>query len=508
MKKIIYISLLVIAACSFWSCKESALETAPTDMVGGGSVFGDPKAAQVAVNGIYRALFMNGWSTNWKDENPGMMSLTLVKDLHGEDHLMAAQGQGWFYYDYSYQVDSDYTGVSGRQYSMWSLNYTVIAQANYVIAEEESLREMGSLGADVVAQAYTLRAFAYMSLYEWFCKGSYSKSKDSPGVPIYTEPTSQETVGKPRGTVAQVFEQINTDFQKAIELFQEGGIDQPHPSHLDLYATYALWARAAQIQEDWAKAGEYANAALAKPGLKRVASVSEIGKFNNCKSSNIFWGFEVIADQTSPYGAYLSHMDPEGGYGDRARQCIDAWLWNQIPDTDERKRNWWEDPTDYEYIAYGQNKFRYSDVSTFLGDVLYLRAEEMILIAAEAACRTGNYEGTRNLLTELGGNRDSEYSNRLEKYINSADYNTNTHGDFNTLMDEILFQRRIELWSEGFGRAFDLRRLSLGYTRDYEGTNHPAKRTLDPDDNRFVTLIPQKEFDSNESFTVADQNPR
>lgn len=508
MKKIIYISVLIAMITSLWSCQESSLETNPTDMVSSEMIFGTPDAAQVAVNGIYRALFNNGWSERWGHENPGMMTLSIVKDLHGEDHFMSSQGQGWFFFDYTYQVDSDYTGVDGRQYSMWNLNYTVIAQTNFVIAEEESLKAMGSQGTNVVAQAYTLRAFAYMCLYEWFCKGNYTKSKDTPGVPIYTQPTSRDTEGAPRGTVSQVIEQINADFSKAASLFEEANITQSHPSHLDGYANYALWARAAQIQEDWSKAEEYANNALSKPGLARVTSVPEMGNFNNCKLPNIFWGFEVIADQTGPYGAFLSHMDPEGGYGNRAKQCIDAWLWSQIPDTDARKRTWWEDPENFEFFAYNQMKFRYSSISTFVGDIIYLRAEEMILIAAEAACRKGNYEQARNLLMELGGNRDSEYEKRLAAYTNSSEYNTDTHGQFTTLMDEILFQRRVELWSEGFGRAFDLRRLSLGFNRDYEGSNQTVKRALSPDDNRYVTLLPQKEFDSNTSLTVVDQNPR
>lgn len=41
-------------------------------------------------------------------------------------------------------------------------------------------------------------------------------------------------------------------------------------------------------------------------------------------------------------------------------------------------------------------------------------------------------------------------------------------------MDEILFQRRIELWGES-GRIFDLQRLGLGYNRTYAGSNHTQK---------------------------------
>jgi hypothetical protein len=506
MKKILYLLAIGFASAVFTGCDETLLDTAPTDKVSSEVIFSSAEGAQVAINGIYRAMHIPGWSSSWSAENPGQFAITLVKDLQGEDHLMAAQGNGWFYYDYAFNVDADYTGTSGRQYAQWNFNYTIISQTNYVIDNEDRLVELGSKGIDVVAQAYTLRAMAYTSLYEWFCQGNYAKNSSAPGVPIYTEPTNSETKGKPRGTVAEVFTQINADFAKAVELFKDANTTQTHKSHIDIYVAYLLWARAAQIQENWPKAAEYANAALAKPGLARVASISELGQFNDRNTADVLWAFEVITDQSGPYSYYYTHMDPEGGYGSRAPQCIDAWLWNQIPETDARKHAWWDDGS--RYTPYTQTKIRFSDLVTNIGDEFFLRAEEALLIAAEAAVRQSDWTTARNLLTELGAKRDTDYASRLASRTNSAAYNSDTHGAFTTLMDEVLFQRRIELWSEGLGRAFDLRRLSLGYTRNYEGTNHPSKRVLTPDDPRFVTLLPQKEFDSNEELTVADQNPR
>ena len=150
-------------------------------------------------------------------------------------------------------------------------------------------------------------------------------------------------------------------FLKELTMIEAAGVAQANPTNVDLYVTYGLWARAAQVQEDWVAAAKYANAALEKPGLTRVASMTDLGQFNNCKAPSVMWGFQVIADQTGPYGAFLSHMDPEGGYGKIAQQCIDAWLWRIIPDTDIRKRTWWEDPETSKYYPYGQVKFRYSD---------------------------------------------------------------------------------------------------------------------------------------------------
>ena len=506
MKKILYV-LALVGICSFSSCGD-ALDTNPTDKVSGSLIFGNADAAQVAMNGVYRALFVNGWSVNWSHENPGLMTMNLVKDLQGEDHLMANQGQGWFYYDYSFQTDGDWTHTSGRQYAQWNLYYTIISQVNYVIDAASQLESFGARGQYVLAQAYTVRGFAYFCLYNFFCKGNYPENKGTAGVPIYVEATSANTVGQPRGTVEKLFERINEDYRTAVRLFEASGVTQANPTNADLYVAYGLWARAAQAQEAWGDAATYANKALEKPGLTRVASMTDLGQFNNCKAPSIMWGFQVIADQTGPYGAFLSHMDPEGGYGKIAQQCIDAWLWGAIPDTDARKRTWWDDPEASRYYPYEQLKFRYSDFSTYLGDVIYLRAEEMVLIAAEAACRLNDYTTARALLKELGDKRDTNYDAVLAARTDAATYNTNTHGAFMTLMDEILFQRRVELWSEGMGRAYDLCRLNLGYNRNYSGSNHTAKNALDPGDDLFVTLIPQKEFDGNSSMSVADQNPR
>ncbi|MDR1683276.1 MAG: RagB/SusD family nutrient uptake outer membrane protein [Candidatus Symbiothrix sp.] len=510
MKHLVYVCLFISAIFAY-SCSDELLDVSPSSRIAKEVIFENPEGAQIALNGIYRALFANGWSDSWSAENPGMMATTLVKDLQGEDHLMQGQGNGWFYYDYAFWTDGDYTTTSGRQYAQWNFYYTVIAQANYVIAEEEKMLTFGVTGKNVIAQAYALRGLAYTALYEWFCQGNYAANSDKPGVPIYTEPTTTTSPSQPRGTVEQVFIRINADFEKSVELFEAAaGVKQAHPSHLDVYATYLLWARVALIQENWPDAGKYAEAALDKAQLKRVASLTELGNFNNCRVADVLWGFEVIVSQSGPYGPYLSHMDPEGGYGSACLQSIDAWLWNNIPDTDARKKTWWgwTNPETESSDSFVQVKFRFSSLATSLGDLIYLRAEEALLIAAEALCRQDLYSDARELLLELGENRDSNYAVRLAAFTDDKTYKTNTHGALTTLMDEILFQRRVELWSEGLGRAFDLRRLNLGYNRDYIESNHTAMLSMDPGDVNFVTLIPQKEFDSNDFFTVADQNPR
>ena len=88
-------------------------------------------------------------------------------------------------------------------------------------------------------------------------------------------------------------------------------------------------------------------------------------------------------------------------------------------------------------------------------------------------------------------------------------YNENTNAPLITLMDEILFQRRVELWGEA-GRIFDLQRLGLGFNRKYEGSNHTQTVQTKPTTAGsilFILPLPQSEIDGNENISDADQNP-
>ncbi len=77
-------------------------------------------------------------------------------------------------------------------------------------------------------------------------------------------------------------------------------------------------------------------------------------------------------------------------------------------------------------------------------------------------------------------------------------------------MDEIFFQRRVELWSES-PRLFDIQRRGLAFNRAWSGNNHTntcVDYTSKPGSANFILWIPQAEFDGNENMDGdKDQNP-
>src|SRR3712207_7255583 len=81
-------------------------------------------------------------------------------------------------------------------------------------------------------------------------------------VPIYTEPTTKETKGKPRATNAEVYKQIDTDLAAAIDRMKKAKATRDSKSHLGLAEVYGWAARVALAEEKWKDAQTYAENAI------------------------------------------------------------------------------------------------------------------------------------------------------------------------------------------------------------------------------------------------------
>ena len=517
MKKIFAILSVLVLLFSFTACKKDYLETNPTDRVAGPTIFSDAENAMTAVNGLIRLLFVGGWGSSWGAENGGLPAYILVQDIKAEDHVMDGSGSGWFYYDYAYDTFGDWTGNAGHQYQMWNFFYTLISNANYILANTEMEGDEDHLNY-VLGQAYAIRSFCYMWLVQTYQQNGAIFGTDLPGVPLYTEPTVAGSEGKPRGTVKDVYDQANADIDKAIECLKNTSLPQQHKSHISLAVAYGIKARHALVQHDYATALTAAEAALAG---QKLGKWDDIKVVNDVNKQNVMWGLAIQTDQAMGNYDIYNHMDADckSTYS-KARHLISNWLYNQIPDTDARKA-WWTAPFDSDkwgtagtangsQRSWCQKKLVYIDATASTGDHILMRTEEMYLIAAEAACEAGNYAKAREYVSAVGSLRDTNYAARLDSKEDSKNLNANTVGAIATLMDEIFFQRRVELWSE-VPRLFDIQRRGLMFNRAWENTNHTSTATAftsKAGSANFILWIPQAEFDGNENMDGGkDQNP-
>jgi hypothetical protein len=313
----------------------------------------------------------------------------------------------------------------------------------------------------IKGQALAYRGYAYYYLIQLYAKRYDSSSASSDlGVPLLTTFTADP---QPRSTVAKVYDQIETDLKEAINLL--AGYKRGDKSQLDVSVANGLLARAALYKGDYSNAKQYAAAARSASTGRLMNATEYKDGFNDTTNPEWLWGSVMIADQTLYFYAFHAYMSWNFNSTNirQAPKCISRVLYDQISETDLRKTLWEPAPTTanfplpattYSRFPYMNRKYAVKDASSSVADVLYMRLAEMYLIEAEAKARLGESDAAQ-VLYNLVSTRDPAYT--LSTKSGQA------------LIDEILVQRRVELWGEGF-RFGDLKRLNLPLDR--RNSNH------------------------------------
>lgn len=471
--------------------------------------------AEASFNGMFS--FMGNPAQNYgtrfssaRADDFGFVMMAISQDLEGPDMTGADNGYNWF------SAASEYSSRNANYanpYIRYVTPYTLIGMANEQLSTIPEDTENPTF-INMRAQSMALRAFAYMQLAPYF-QGRYAEHKDDPCVPILTD--SVVASNNPRASVAKVYETVIKDLDDAIALLTT---DRKSKAYVNLNVAYGLRARAYLATEQWAKAVEDATKALEGYTPASMASVS-VPAFCNMEDPNWIWAISITDDQANyfGYGTAASWMSSFCGDGYGAAcgttAMVNKLLWDKIPATDVRK-GWWidenlhsdnwanltwagakgdeiaslvlDDGSKVELPPYTNIKFGMkSGIGSTLNnsDWPMMRAEEMILIQAEGYAKSGNEGKAREILQNFVKTyRDPEYTIPTTR----------------TLADEIWFQRRVELWGEGFAVS-DARRLGKPIVRFHgEGTtNFPDAFAFNitATDGWMNMRFPQSELDNN-----------
>ena len=498
MNKLIKISIWAMIPVLMVGCKKDYLETNQASDVINTLIFSNTTNAKTALEGMYRITFSHapavGYGAGALHADFGQKAYDLVNDLMGNDMVVHSQGYGWFNRDYQYAEHLRIQDNS-RPHVMWAYYYTLINNANNIIVNIDKADGPAADKESIKGQALAMRGYCYYNLINYF-QQTYKGNETNKGVPVYTVPA---TVGVSRGTVQQVYTQIINDLTAA-ELLLNGKAAEDK-SHIGLRAVQGIRARVALVMEDWPKAAQYA--ALARTGYTPMPSTEYTKGFSTATNPEWIWGTPIqIQEQTTIFASFYSHMDAQSNNGVSyaglgGQKKITKDLYDQINAADIRKTLFRTPGTGTSGVPdYCQTKMRLANPASWLGDYLFMRAGEMYLIEAEALSRQGNDPGARTAIQTLVQARFPAYS--AASLSGTA------------LLNEIILQRRIELWGEGFS-WFDIKRLKVGLNRPTGIGNHgafnPGQTVLPAGDILFAWKICQKEFNANLAFTVADQNP-
>ena len=492
-----------------------------------------PTRVEATFNGMF--TFMGNPAQNWgtrfssaRADDFGFIMMALSQDFEGADMIGADNGYNWFSAACEY---SSRTPSYANPYIRYVTPYTLIGMVKDILATIPEDTEDASL-INMKAQAKTLRAYSYLSLAPYF-QGSYETSKDKPCVPVLSD--SVDVTNNPRATVEQVYNVIVDDLTWAIDHLDE---TRSSKAYVNANVAYGLRARAYLAMGKGAEAAADAEKAMQGYEPASIAEVS-VPTFCDMEEHNWIWAIDITDDQANYYGSatapsWLSAFCGDGyGAACGTTAMINKLLWDKIPATDVRKGWWidenlhspnWADLTwgtakgdeianlvlddgskvalpPYTNIKFGMK----SGVGSTLNnnDWPLMRVEEMILIQAEGYAISGNEAKAKEILTNFVKTyRDPSYT------IPSG----------RTLRDEIWFQRRVELWGEGFAVS-DARRLNKPIVR-FHGPNttnyaDAFQFNIAADDGWLNMRFPQSEKDNNSaivdntegSLPVAGQNP-
>lgn len=435
---------------------------------------------------------------------------------------------------YLYPGDMNGLSASGYCAPFFYLNYyQFIYSANEVISIA-SQNESG--GGEALGIAKAFRAMCYLDMARMY-DPLPAKAPNRPAyeteleavkgltVPIVREgATLEQLENNPRATREEMFNFILSDLTDAESLladYQPAAKNMPSQAVVyGLLARTYLWLGGFEETyegfvtgtEAYKKAAEYARKAINASGCTIMTESQWLDPQNGFNTVNSSWMWAMIQTTDTVLNNLLSwaaHMSLEAvyGYGYGAQPGISVFSYERISDTDFRKKSYVTADRSYAaaqpYMSLTEEEFKTvapyasykfhtagGEKSNFtianVVDIPMMRVEEMYLIEAEA---TAHYDEAtaRTLLTSFMANRDPNYR------IPAATTD---------LVEEIIFQKRIEFWGEGI-IYYDMKRLNMSMHNGDAGTNAPsmAKFTTDGRAPWWNCVIPLAAVQQNIALT-------
>lgn len=412
--------------------------------------------------------------------------------------------QAWLYPDMGGLSATGWTDFFYLSY------YQFIYSANEVI----SIASQSESGGVALGIAKAFRAMCYLDMARMY-DPLPAKAPDRPSyeseleavkgltVPIVREgATLEQLENNPRATREEMFNFILSDLTDAESLLADyQPASKNMPSQAVVYGLLArtyLWLGGFEETyegfvtgtEAYKKAAEYARKAINASGCTIMTESQWLDPKTGFNTVNSSWMWAMIQTTDTVLNNLLSwaaHMSLEAvyGYGYGAQPGISVFSYERISDTDFRKKSYVTADRSYAaaqpYMSLTEEEFKTvahyasykfhtagGEKSNFtianVVDIPMMRVEEMYLIEAEA---TAHYDEAtaRTLLTSFMAHRDPNYQ------IPAATTD---------LVEEIIFQKRIEFWGEGI-IYYDMKRLNMSMHNADTGTNAPSGAIISTD---------------------------
>ncbi len=462
---VLKILLLFTISLCFISCEEFLEVETPDYKLDSKAVFSDDQTAQSALNGLFNQLFNTSYA------NGGSQSVSFLAALSADNFKLTSTTQDIIEFHQN-QISPE----NNYNLTLWSGGYNIIYQTNALLNGIENNNSLSQgLKDKIEGSSKFIRGLTYFYLVKLYGD-----------VPLILSTNYEENALTERNSKDKIIVQILSDLEDA-ELLLEEEYPNGNRTRPNNFTIQALLAKVHLYLEDWDDAEFYSSRVIEATSYYEI--LNDLDEVFLANSKEAIW-------QISPIG-----------WGNNFTHTRDGNLLTKTPTSnnpvvlsenflevfndsiDHRYQNWISPFFTETDTLYFPNKYKIQyDASG--GEIaeysMVMRLAEQHLIRAEARARLGNLIGSiqdiNEIKTRAGLSQIDEFQNELTK---------------EKLLEEILLERRRELFTEWGHRWFDLQRYGRSeILQNKENSNWTSTSNLLP--------IPSEEREKNPNLS---QNP-
>lgn len=422
------------------SCEDYLEVDTPNYKIDSKTVFANDQTARSALQGVFNQLFNTSFA------NGGSQSVSFIAALSADTYALTSTTQDLVEYHQN-QISSD----NNYNLILWSGAYNIIYQTNALL---KGVKGNSLLSNELVHQiegsSKFIRAFTYFYLVNLYGE-----------VPLILDTDYEQNALAIRTSTDTVYAQILEDLKDSAVLlgknYPEGDRTQPNR-----FAALALLARINLFLGNWAEAENYSsqvieastyyeilddpNQVFLANSREAIWQISPIGwgnSFTHTRDGNL-----LIKTPTSYNPVVLS----------------ESFLKIFTNPYDKRYESWVSPFVNEEDTLYSPYKYKvqYDASGGSISEYsMVLRLAEQYLIRAEARTRMGAIPGAIEDINKI------KYRAGIP-IIDESQYNITE----SKLLEEILLERRRELFSEWGHRWFDLQRFDISEILENKDNSH------------------------------------
>lgn len=416
--------ILILVLTIFTSCEEWVEVEEPDHKLVSSEVFDSDQTAESAMKGIYNQLYQANFSAGWLGSISVLGGLSSDNlDLINTNALDLLQFQ-------QHNLLPDNTYNEG----LWSSAYNIIYLVNSLLEGiDKSTKISPEVAQRLEGEAKFIRAFTC-----FYLRNLYGE------VPLVTTTNYEINASLERSTMAEVDEQILIDLGTSLSLL-ENNVSTGERTQINVYTAKALLARVHLYLNNWELAEEYSSEVIAQSGTYSL--LTDMNEVFLANSQEAIWqispiGAGTVTTNTNEGSVFIINpYFPSLSYVKLSEELVNTML----PE-DKRKSHWLKF---HEGLAvYHAYKYKIQNsIDQVTEYSMVMRLAEQFLIRAEARAQQNELQGAIEDIDEIKERAGVPLL---------ADSNPGISQE--ELLEEILSERRKELFTEWGHRWLDLKR--------------------------------------------------